>query len=307
MNYIENLVSVVIPTHNRENLIERAVRSAMEQTYKAIEIIVVSDGSEDGTDAILESLKTECEKIRYISYHPGKGGNFARNTGIKNALGEWVAFLDDDDEWHPDKIEKQIAKAKESGAELICTAINSVDDATGKKTVFVPDAPFDSSREILMRNCIGSTTTVMVKHSKLVECGMFDENLKAKQDFDLWIRLCQIAKVAIVDTPCVEYHNLATNGQISWDWEKYDKAAQYMAKKYKALREQKLTSQEMKKIEISDSLSISRKAMKAGNSHKVREYAINALKISFTPAAFVYVIASFFPLRFVKIVRGIFS
>ena len=305
MDYTDGLVSIVIPTHNREALIERAVRSAMQQTYPSIEILIVSDGSEDGTDDIVNALKDECDKIRYFSYHPGRGGNYARNMGIKNARGEWVAFLDDDDEWHPDKIEKQIKKASETGAGIICTAINSIDDESGKVTVFVPDAPADSSIEILKRNCIGSTTTVMSRHNLLDECGMFDEQLKAKQDFDLWIRLCQLSTVAVVETPCVEYHNLVSNDQISWNWEKYAIATEYMTQKYKELREKKLTRNELDALRISEALSISRKAMKAGNSQKVREYAKKALKIKFNTAALVYIIASFFSLRIVKKVRAL--
>lgn len=305
MEYIQGMVSVVIPTHNRAQLLARAVDSALAQTYQNIEIIVVSDGSEDDTEKVMKKTEAEHSKLHFISYFPGRGGNYARNTGIKAAKGEWVAFLDDDDEWHADKIEKQInAAAEDSECGLICTAINWVDDATGKSTVFVPEAKKDSSRDILLRNCIGSTTTVMAKHHLLDECGMFDEDLKARQDFDLWIRLCQITKVAVVKTPCVEYHNLATNGQISWNYEKYSTAIEYMSRKYQSLREERLEPAEIKDLHSREQLGLARKAMKSGKNKIVRKLAIKSIKIKFNGKALIYYAASFFPIKTVARVRN---
>ena len=303
MNYIKGLVSVVIPTHNREDLLGRAVDSALAQTYQNIEIIVVSDGSEDRTDEIMKEYEQKNTNVKYISYHPGMGGNHARNEGIKAANGEWVAFLDDDDEWHTDKIARQIHAAKKDlKIGLVCTAINSVDDATGKSSIYIPPAPKDCSVEILRGNCIGSTTTVMMKHDVLDKCGMFDEDLKAKQDFELWIRACQFTKVACVRKPCVEYHNLVSNGQISWDYKKYADAAEYISKKHKKLRKSKLSTKELKTIKYNDLLSVSRKAMKTENRSICRAYARRALisKIGIKPI--VYIIASFFPLKIIRIV-----
>jgi glycosyltransferase involved in cell wall biosynthesis len=91
-------VSVIIPTHNRAKLLERAIKSVLEQTYANFEIIVVSDGSTDETDLIMQKYKNQDARIKYISYYPAKGANHARNIGIKAAEGEYIAFLDDDDE-----------------------------------------------------------------------------------------------------------------------------------------------------------------------------------------------------------------
>lgn len=310
MGYIRDKVSVVIPTHNRGELITRAVMSALSQTYSNIEVIVVSDGSEDETDAVMRKIQESDPRINYISYHPGKGGNYARNIGIKAAQGEWVAFLDDDDEWHSDKLELQIKKAAEDSAVgLVCTAINSVQDAIGESSVFCPAPLYDSSTEILKRNCIGSTTTVLVRHNLLDECGMFDESLQAMQDYDLWIRLCQITKVAVVEKPCVEYHNLAGNNQISWNYEKYANAAKYLTRKYAQLRSAKLSRKENKEVESKSILSVARKAYKGGNRAKTREYAREALKIHFSLEGIAYIIASILPVKmvhtvFVKVKNG---
>ena len=308
MDYVKGLVSVVIPTHNREDLIGRAVDSAVGQTYKSIEIIVVSDGSEDSTDEIMSGYEKKYSNVRYISYHPGQGGNHARNEGIRAARGEWVAFLDDDDEWHPDKIARQLhAAEKDPEVGLVCTAINSVDDASGKSNVYIPPAPRDCSVEILRGNCIGSTTTVMMKHTVLDECGLFDEKLMAMQDYELWIRACQYTKVACVRKPCVEYHNLLNNGQISWNYRKYAGAADFISRKHARLRRSKLTARELRDIAFNDNLSISRKAMKTEQSKVCRSYALKAMIYKFSPKPAVYIAASFFPIKIVRKVNGLIN
>ena len=117
-------ISVVIPTHNRVDLLPRAIKSVLEQTYKDIEIVVVSDGSTDGTDEYMKQY-ADNPNVKYISYHPGRGGNYARNAGFDAAKGEFVAFLDDDDEWGPTKIEKQVALMEaDEEVGLVYTGIN---------------------------------------------------------------------------------------------------------------------------------------------------------------------------------------
>src|SRR5699024_12380222 len=100
------LISIVIPTHNRSELLVRAVDSVIYQTFKDSEIIVVSNGSTDNTDEVMS--KYEDKRINYISYRIAQGGNAARNKGIKAAKFDYIAFLDDDDEWHPEKLQKQL-------------------------------------------------------------------------------------------------------------------------------------------------------------------------------------------------------
>jgi len=301
MDYIEGLVSVVIPTHNREKLVSRAVDSALNQTYRQIEVIVVSDGSTDNTDLIMAEYEKKFPNFRYISYKPGKGGNYARNTGVKAANGEYVAFLDDDDEWLADKIEKQTGvfnSDPEIG--IVCTAYTSVYDDSGKEKVFVPHAPYDSSVEILKNNQIGSTTTVCVRHELIDKVGMFDEDLCAKQDWDLWIRLCQITKVGVVKTPCVIYHNATENGQISWNYKKYADASEYLQKKYYELRKKKLTKDEIRSVYLMDALGVARKAFKANNRKIVRKYAKLAFRYKPNSGSVVYVVASFLPSGLVR-------
>src|SRR5699024_2462081 len=100
--------SVVIQTHNRSRMLEKAVNSVLNQTYKDLEIIIVSNESTDDTDLVINKLKERDHRIYSISYLPARGANYARNKGIENTTGELVAFLDDDDEWYEEKIEKQV-------------------------------------------------------------------------------------------------------------------------------------------------------------------------------------------------------
>jgi glycosyltransferase involved in cell wall biosynthesis len=100
------LVSCIIPTYNRAHIVGRAIQSVLNQTYKNIEVIVIDDGSQDNTQEVVLSIKDE--RVRYIRLHRNFGAAFARNIGIANARGEFVAFLDSDDYFLPEKIEKQV-------------------------------------------------------------------------------------------------------------------------------------------------------------------------------------------------------
>lgn len=296
MAYIEGLVSVVIPTRNRAALLGRALDSALGQTYAPLEVIVVSDGSEDETEHLMREAEKSRENVRFLSYFPGRGGNHARNMGIQAARGAWVAFLDDDDEWLPDKLRLQMELAKtdpEMG--LICTAFTYIQDATGYRRYFCPSAPYDASRAILAENCVGSTTTVMARHELLDACGLFDEEMPARQDYDMWVRLCQLTKVGVVKQSCVEYHNLAENGQISRNYRLFVSANARLQEKYGALRVQRLSPSAQKKARAREALSVARKAFKAGRRDVVRQFAKQALGIRFSVEGLVYLLAASLP------------
>ena len=296
MAYIEGLVSVVIPTRNRAALLGRALDSALRQTYAPLEVIVVSDGSEDETEHFMREAEKIHDNVRFLSCFPGRGGNHARNMGIQAARGAWVAFLDDDDEWLPDKLRLQMELAKtdpEMG--LICTAFTYIQDATGYRQYFCPNAPYDASRAILEGNCVGSTTTVMARHTLLEACGLFDEEMPARQDYDMWVRLCQLTRVGVVRQSCVEYHNLAENGQISWNYRLFISANARLREKYGALRVQRLSPAAEKKVRSREALSVARKAFKAGRRDVVRQFAREALGIRFSAEAMAYLLAASLP------------
>ena len=264
------MVSVVIPTHNRVDLLPRAIESVLNQTYKDIELIVVSDGSTDGTDELMGNYAND-SRIKYINYKPAKGGNFARNTVFDAAKGEYVAFLDDDDEWLPTKIEKQVAlmeSDKEVG--LVYTGINCIYVNEGISYPFNPQLRGNLSKEILFRNYVGSTSSVMLRRNYCEDC-RFDENLPALQDYDLWIKVLQGCKADVVSEPMVNYYNYRNQTQVSSSTAKYVQATEYINKKYADLFA-KLSTNECKRKKCNNIMLLGNKAMRNNSPAEARNF-----------------------------------
>lgn len=297
-------VSVVIPTHNRALLLERAIKSVLNQTYPIDEIIVVSDASEDNTDEMMNVLCREYSNVIFHSYRPGRGGNYARNCGIQMSKSKYVAFLDDDDEWHPYKIEKQIDLIKNNHKiGLVCTAMNVLHVKEGLKNIYIPPAPYDCEKDILMGNCIGSTTTVMVKKELFDIVGMFDEKLPALQDYDMWIRLAQITKVGVVNEPCVDYYNYPTTNQISSNTNKYIDAEKMITEKYKHLIG-KLSNKDLSKRICYFDMMLSKKGMRNGQQRLAIIYGAKAFWARPCFNSMICFIAAFVPHKIALFVRS---
>ena len=273
-----SLISIVIPTHNRSDLLQRALDSVLNQTYGDFEIIVVSDGSTDNTDEIMANYQDE--RINYISYHPSRGGNVARNTGIKAAKYDYIAFLDDDDEWHPTKLQKQLNVFNENeNVGLVYTGVNTIYVDEQVSYYSIPDKTGNLSKDILLSNSIGTTSTVMVKKEILNETGYFDEKLKAQQDYDLWIRVCQKTEIGAVKEACVKYSNYPGTNQISQQLDKYIESMSYIQEKYKTLFS-KFTDKEMNDKRSNESLFLATKSMRKNNGKLTRKYSKKAFKFS---------------------------
>ncbi|MGN0612571.1 MAG: glycosyltransferase family 2 protein, partial [Porcipelethomonas sp.] len=174
------MVSCIITTYKREvSILKRAVDSIVNQTYKDIEIIIVNDAPAEAElrEEIRQMLDEYDMDIRYIVHDVNKGACAARNTGIKESSGEYIAFLDDDDEWLPEKIEKQIGAFKKSDSKtaLVYCGRVTVNDTTGtieeRKAEFHEGFVFDL---LIMRNFIGSTSYPLLRTDVLREVGGFD-------------------------------------------------------------------------------------------------------------------------------------
>lgn len=277
------MVSVVIPTHNRVDLLPRAIESVLNQTYKDIELIVVSDGSTDGTDELMAKYAND-SRIKYINYKPAKGGNYARNSGFDAASGDYVAFLDDDDEWLPPKIEKQVALMKaDDEVGLVYTGINCIYVNENISYPFIPKLRGDLSKEILFRNYVGSTSSVMLRKSFCESC-RFDENLQALQDYDLWIKILQGCKADVVPEPMVNYFNYRNQTQVSSSTAKYVQATEYINKKYTDLFA-KLSPKEYKQKKINNIMLLGNKAMRNNSPAEARNFFWQAFitKPSYSP------------------------
>ena len=287
------MISVVIPTHNRADLLPRAIKSVQAQTWTDLEILVVSDGSEDDTKAVVEALAKEDSRIKFIEYFPARGGNIARNTGIDNAAGEYVAFLDDDDEFMPEKLEKQMA-VMESDPEigLVYTGVRVIYVIEGVEYSSVPKAEGDLSRAILLDNIIGTTSTVMARKEHLLQAGKFDVQLRALQDFDLWVRVCQLCKVGCVPEEMICYYNYTGSKQVSALTDKYIESFDRINNKYKDKLEA-LPADKKREKKYNEYMLLGNKAMRNGDGKLARKFIKAALKEQRGKKALAYYALSF--------------
>jgi GT2 family glycosyltransferase len=190
------LVSVVIPTYNRVHVLERAIESVLSQTYSNYEIIVVDDGSTDSTKA---AIAQSYGNVRLLSI-PHSGVSKARNRGIMDADGKWVAFLDSDDYWLPRKLERQMEFLKAYPQYTICHTNeiwirNGVRINQGKKHRKFMGWFFKPCLHL----CLISPSSVIIHKSVFENCGMFDEQFEVVEDYDLWLRITSKYPVGYVN------------------------------------------------------------------------------------------------------------
>ena len=192
-------ISVVIPTYNRANLLDRALKSVMAQTRTADEIIVVDDGSIDGTAMLIES--TYKNSVEYLC-QPNRGVSSARNTGIRKAKGNWIALLDSDDEWKANKLESQLA-AVEKQLEYDFCHTNEIWIRNGKRVNAM--TKHEKSGGYIFENCLPlcviSPSSVIIRKTVFDEIGLFDEEIPACEDYDFWLRYCCEKPVLYLDKP----------------------------------------------------------------------------------------------------------
>lgn len=197
-------VSVVVPTHNRHKLVSQAVDSIRRQRGVSIELIVVNDGSTDGTGAWLECIAATDARIKVVSHTRPLFISAARNAGIAQATGRWVAFCDDDDLWAPDKLATQLRALQSGVARWGCTGVVVVDERLeiiGHHHVTGGNVLAD----LLENNEIPTGSSTIVELSLLREMGGFDPALLGSEDWDMWIRLALRSPLAAVDRPLIAY------------------------------------------------------------------------------------------------------
>lgn len=197
------IVSIVLPTYNRHRLVCRAVDSVLDQSYRAFELIVVDDGS---TDATADRLTGYGDRITVIK-QANRGVSAARNAGIQAASGEFIALLDSDDVWLPQKLERQIAFFRANPKAEICQTEeiwirNGVRVNPGKRHKKHSGMIFEKTLPL----CLVSPSAVMLRKSLFDEVGLFDESLPACEDYDLWLRISWRYPVHLIDAPLIIKH-----------------------------------------------------------------------------------------------------
>lgn len=230
------MVSAIITTHNRCDLLIRAIESVLSQTYTELECIVVDDASVDETHEVCKRYP-----VVYIQIpkEESRGGNYARNLGIKVSKGEYCAFLDDDDYWCSDKIEKQISLINQKDCELVYCGRRI--EKVGKSGISYKDRlpnPInmgDMKKRILSTICT-ITTCILVKRQALLDVGLFDENLRFWQEYELTIRLAQRKPFYFVNEPLVVYRvDVNDRHRLTNKYYEWRDAVKYIHKKHALL------------------------------------------------------------------------
>ena len=221
-------ISVVIPSYNRKEFLKRSIDSVINQTKKAYEIIVVDDGSTDGTETM---IKSDYDFVKFIK-QKNKGVSAARNIGIEVSIGEWICFLDSDDEWKKDKLEKQINAMKSNPGYKFFHS-NEIWIKNGlrinqkKKHKKYGGDIFDKCLDM----CRISPSSVMVDKTVFDEVGNFNEDLVVCEDYELWLRICDKYRVFFIDEPLIIKYG-GHQGQLSYSIESIEnhriKALEYL-------------------------------------------------------------------------------
>jgi glycosyltransferase involved in cell wall biosynthesis len=197
---IAKKVSIIITTHNREKLLPRAINSVLAQTYDNLEIIIIDDASIDNTEKIIKKYIDKNPKIKYIKHKKSMGANVARNVGIKLASGLFIAGLDDDDAFHPKRIEL-LVKNYSDDYSLVTSNDIMVNNSGYKKTTTKPKTI--TLEKMLNANIIGNQ--VLIKRERLLALDGFDEALTASQDYDMWLRVVEKYGKALVVQKGLQY------------------------------------------------------------------------------------------------------
>ena len=208
-------VSVIIPTHNRAELLGKAVQSILDQTFTDFELLVCDDASTDNTPELIKRF--EDKRILYTRYETNRGVIEVRNNAITNSKGKYIEFLDDDDEWIPTKLEKQVALLDRSPDKLgvVYTGASSTDMELGRIIkVFTPRYRGNILKDLLKGNFL-NTSTIVLRKLCFEKLGLFDPRFGYAEDFDMWIRIAEVFDYDYIKESLVKHRvnrvSLSTN------------------------------------------------------------------------------------------------
>lgn len=230
-------VTAIITSYKRDiKIVERAVNSILKQTFSDIETIIVDDNNTDSTYSA--ELKELCEekKILYLTQGSNRGACSARNYGIKHATGGYVGFLDDDDEWLPEKIEKQLACfEKNPNVGLVYCRGNTVNEETHEVIGIYNENNIRSNvtfQDLLTKDYVGSTSQPLVKKECFEKVGNFWEEQPARQDYEMWIRISRKYQICGIQDILFN-HNMHEGEQISRSFDKSYRGYKNILERYK--------------------------------------------------------------------------
>ncbi|WP_167604639.1 glycosyltransferase family 2 protein [Maribellus sediminis] len=225
------LVSVIIPTYNRANVIAESINSVLNQTYSNLELIIVDDYSTDNTEEIIRNMGDR--RLVYYKLDKNRGACFARNYGIEKARGELIAFQDSDDIWLPTKLEKQVSCINELDGSYGMVYCSFTRNYGSKSIVPRPQEKNTSGnihKKLLYGNFIG-TPTILCKRDIFNKTGSFDDSLTALQDWDLVLRISKEYKIMHLKESLVNAR--ITSDSITKNFNKGILAREYFFSKHK--------------------------------------------------------------------------
>jgi len=193
------LVSVIIPTYNRLHTIDRALKSAINQTYDNLEIIIIDDGSTDGTESFIKNINDE--RIIYVRHQHNKGESTARTTGVQIANGEYIAYLDSDDEWMPEKTAIQLESLLKHGSNIIAGCTGHFKIHSDQKFEFQPPENAFWFKWFLFQCLLGPGSTLMATRTAFDKVGYYDERLIRFPDWDWLIRYTEFYPFLCISKP----------------------------------------------------------------------------------------------------------
>ncbi|HEV2293545.1 MAG TPA: glycosyltransferase family A protein [Tepidisphaeraceae bacterium] len=229
-------VTVLIPTYNRADLLPRAIDGVLAQTFADFDILVVDDGSTDDTPGVVARYAQRDPRVKYLRQPHNAGVGAARNRGLREARGEFVAFLDSDDEWMPQKLALQMAQFAQLPEEvgLIYTGVETVSDG-GMRTIDRPAHRGDVYPIMLCRNVLhGAPSGGVIRRNVIATAGFFDEDMPAIEDYDYWLRVTRFFKVDYIDAPLIRYHDPRTADRRSLSVPANLAAREWLYRKHKA-------------------------------------------------------------------------
>lgn len=200
----KSLVSIITPVYNGQDFLDRCIKSVLAQTYENWELLLIDDGSSDNSVQIIENY-LEDNRIKLLRNESNSGIPTTRNKGIENSTGEFIALLDQDDEWLPHKLEKQVSRFLEidDSFGLIYSNVEVRTDQgilSDQKKEIEPEASIQSNLELMLSRNLITSPTAMVKRKALEEVGLFDESIRwGGDDYDLWIRIAHKFKFDYID------------------------------------------------------------------------------------------------------------
>jgi len=229
---IKSKISIIIPTFNKANFLPKAIQSVFNQTYQNFELIVVDDGSTDNTKEVVKKFQTKDKRIKYFFQENSGGAAKPKNVGIKNASGEYIAILDADDEWLSEKLELQLKLLEDQRLDFVGCYSLVIDAQNNFKSIYIIPNYKNVLDNILMRDYMGSGSSMMYRKDIFDKSGLFDENLKTAQDWEMRIRLAQEYKFAPVEKVLFKYYVHENNISSSVPYKEKLKDLDYIYNKY---------------------------------------------------------------------------